>query len=212
MGILRTSVFALNDAFGLAVGLAGVVLVSHLHEGNLTHGPMPEGQKADVVMVFTGESNRIAHGYNIIEAGIGDRLMISGKDYPENSLEEDIRTVASKVGTDRVKIDPLATSTIQNATNSAAWARDNDIKSIVLITSTAHMMRAHFELRRLLPYNVKIYTDTVKGMNLDNGLDSEFTRTACRLFETKLQEEYPWAEFCYQTRTVARHWGVFAMN
>ena len=53
-----------------------------------------------------------------------------------------------------------ATSTRGNALETAAWARDHDIHTLIVVTAYYHMPRALTELRRALP-GVTLYPDPV---------------------------------------------------
>ncbi|PZO83399.1 MAG: hypothetical protein DI626_09090 [Micavibrio aeruginosavorus] len=93
-----------------------------------------------------------------------------------------------------------ATNTIQNARNSAAWIMDRGIKSVLLVTSGNHMLRAHFELRRLLPDSVEIYAEPLKNYkSMAPAYDNETSRLACRVYETVTG-----IPFCYQARRAVR--------
>ena len=48
-------------------------------------------------------------------------------------------------------IGRTATTTRGNALETAAWARTNGIRSLLVVTASYHMPRAMLELRRVLP-------------------------------------------------------------
>lgn len=200
MLLLRNAIFVVLLA--LAVMVAPPLY--HYKKGNLSAQPLPPTAKADAVMVFTGSAERIVEGSESYLEGKAKRLMITGKDYAKEAKEPKVRKLLRKVRKDKIYVDPSARNTIENARDGAAWALKNHVNSILLVTSEAHMPRAYFELRRLLPENIKIYTNTVPGGSQKySKLDSEKGRLLCRMYETATD-----TSFCYKTRTLARELGL----
>lgn len=184
----------------LAVGLMVTPPLYHFSKGNLLASPIPPKEKTDAVMVFTGSAERIIQGYNLYLKGKSDRVMISGYDYPEEASQPMIKKLARKIKKNKIFIDLKARNTIENAENGAEWAIKNHVKSILLVTAEGHMPRAYFELRRLLPESVKIYTQAVPGDVNSEGVDTESRRLICRLYETATG-----TSFCYKTRDLISH-------
>lgn len=203
MQFTRTTIFALL----LTVGLAVAPIAYHYSQGNLTAAPLPPQAQTDAVMVFTGSSDRISKGYQFFLLGFAKKIMITGYDYPRYVQEPKARRLSDvskkNISKDRVYIDLEAKNTIENAKNGADWAIKNHVKSILLVTTEAHMPRAYFELRRLLPDNVKVYTNAVPGKLKYRGLDSEKGRLICRLYETATG-----TSFCYTARNALRSLGL----
>ena len=187
----------------LAVGLAVAPPIYHFAQGNLSVTHLPPTTKTDAVMVFTGSSDRLAQGYKFYLKGLAKRMMITGYDYPRDVRGPGVLALSKRVKKDKVFIDLEAKNTIENAENGAEWAIKNHVESILLITTDGHMPRAYFELRRLLPDNVKIYTNPVPGKLKYAGIDSEKSRLMCRLYETATD-----TSFCYKTRDIARNLGL----
>ncbi len=184
----------------VAVAACGSLpLLSHYLKGNLTFSQLPSQEKPDAVMVFTGSSDRLVEGYNFYLKGLSKKLMITGYDYPQLAKEPSVRKLLRKVQKGKVYIDLKARNTIENAQNGAQWALKNHVKSILLVTTEGHMPRAYFELRRLLPPDVKVYTNAVPGKIKYAGIDSERGRLLCRMYETATG-----TSFCYQTRSFVR--------
>lgn len=190
-------------ALTLVIALASTPLVYHYSKGNLTADPLPPEAKTDAVMVFTGSTDRLVQGYEFYLKGITDKLMFTGFDYATESKQPEVRKLSRKVDKSDVFVDLKAKNTIENAQNGAQWAIKNHVKSILLVTTEGHMPRAYFELRRLLPENVKVYTDSVPGTVHHSGLDTEEGRFLCRLYETATH-----TSFCYKTRAMARNLGL----
>lgn len=177
----------------------------HFSKGNLSSDePLPPAQKADAVMVFTGSSDRLVEGYEAYLEGIARKIMVTGRDFPTDAQEPEVRQLSKKIRRKDIFVETAAENTIENAEEGAEWALRNHIKSIVLITTENHMPRAYFELRRLLPDSVKVYTDPVPGGSRKySKVDSEKSRLFCRLYETATD-----TDFCYKTREIVRSLGM----
>lgn len=197
MNSLRITILTLF----IAVGLAAAPPLYHYSKGNLSAADtaLPATAKTDAIMVFTGSADRIKKGYEFYSSGLAKKLMFTGYDYPKQIREAGVKKLLKKVDKDQVYIDLKAANTIENAENGAEWALKNHVKSILLVTTEGHMPRAYFELRRLLPPEVKVYTNAIPGKLKYPGVDSEKGRLLCRLYETATD-----TEFCYKTRDIIR--------
>ena len=65
-----------------------------------------------------------------------------------------------------VDLDRLALNTAGNATETAAWVRSHDFRSLLLVTSAYHLPRAQVELAEVLP-DVKLLSYPVYPAGLD---------------------------------------------
>ena len=140
---------------GMGVAVTGAVLVFaagfawFVHQTDRTvHAP----PHADGIVAFTGGPERVETALRLLAEGRADRLLLSGigggAELPE---------LAHRAGVDplplatRVSIGRSATTTRGNAAETAAWARANDIHSLLVVTASYHMPRAITELERALP-------------------------------------------------------------
>ncbi|WEX10058.1 YdcF family protein [Chelativorans sp. AA-79] len=107
---------------------------------------------ADGIVVLTGGQSRIDTGMDLLAAGKGKRLLISGVN--PIARADDLRLAT---GGDRtlfnccVDIDRAALNTIGNAQESAKWVSANTFGSIIVVTNNYHMPRSLLEMRRILP-------------------------------------------------------------
>jgi uncharacterized SAM-binding protein YcdF (DUF218 family) len=149
-GLLRRLVIG-----GMGITVAGVALM--LAAGfawfvRQTDRPAHAPQHADGIVAFTGGPERVETALRLLAGGLADRLLLSGigggAELPE---------LAHRAGVDplplatRVSIGRNATTTRGNAAETAAWARANDIHSLLVVTASYHMPRAITELERALP-------------------------------------------------------------
>jgi uncharacterized SAM-binding protein YcdF (DUF218 family) len=168
---------------GVAVGLAltwGAGFGWFLH--NASH-PLPPPPRADGIVVLTGGAGRVEAALRLLAGGRARRLLVSGVGGPA-----EFATLARRAGVDpalgdRVTLGRAAMTTRGNAAEAAAWARANDISSLIVVTAGYHMPRAMAELTRAMP-GVTLYPAAVTPPALRDGaepallplLASEYTK------------------------------------
>lgn len=98
------------------------------------------------IAVLTGGRNRIGKGIELLLAGYGARLMISGVK-PNVSLEE-IAAHDGIVLTQNLAVDLgyKATDTVGNAKEIKAWVKENEFDKVYAVTSFYHIPRSRLEL------------------------------------------------------------------
>lgn len=151
--------FALALAAFAVFLFAGGFLLFATHVGKLSTPADPDS--ADAIIVLTGGSARVETGVELLMAGKGRRLLISGVN--PMARVEDLRRATNG---DRdlfaccVDIDHAALDTIGNAEESARWLVEHAFASVILVTNNYHMPRSLMEMRRyvgaleLQPYPV----------------------------------------------------------
>jgi uncharacterized SAM-binding protein YcdF (DUF218 family) len=116
--------------------------------------PATDPDPADGVVALTGANSldRIAAGMDLLQDGMGKRLLISGVN--RGASREDIRNVskaARRLYDCCVDLGFTAADTVGNARETADWARSMRYQSLIVITSDYHMPRAMLELRAVMP-------------------------------------------------------------
>jgi len=115
--------------------------------------PPPDPDPADGVVALTGASlDRISAGMELLQDGLGKRLLISGVN--RGVSREDIRNVskaARRLYDCCVDLGFTAIDTVGNARETADWARQMRYDSLIIVTSDYHMPRAMLELRAVMP-------------------------------------------------------------
>jgi uncharacterized SAM-binding protein YcdF (DUF218 family) len=156
--------------------LSGVALVAALAVGfgffaeHISLLTQPTDMRAaDGIIVLTGGQSRLGAALDLLKAGKGKRLLISGVN--PHAGRKALREVT---GTDKqlflccVDIDHKALDTIGNAEQSAKWVAEHDYGSVILVTNNYHMPRSLLEMHRLLgEANVEPYP--VVNSRLDDG-------------------------------------------
>jgi uncharacterized SAM-binding protein YcdF (DUF218 family) len=124
---------------------------------------------ADGIIVLTGGQSRIGAALNLLEAGKGKRLLISGVNpHAGRKALREVTGGDKRLFTCCVDIDHVALDTIGNAEQSAKWVAAHDYGRIILVTNNYHMPRSLLEMHRLLPdANVEPYP--VVNSRLDDG-------------------------------------------
>lgn len=129
--------------FGLGFGL----FANHVASLVTPADPAP----ADAIIVLTGGQSRIDAAVDLLRAGKGKRLLISGVNPIARRADLSAATGGNKRLFDCcVDIDHAALDTVGNAAESAKWVRDNAYGRIILVTNNYHMPRSLLEMRRLL--------------------------------------------------------------
>lgn len=116
--------------------------------------PAPDPQVADGIVALTGagSNERIAAGMRLLEAGMGDRMLVSGVN--REASREDIRDVSRAVQLLYdccVDLGFEAADTFGNAQETAGWVRARRYDSLIIVTADYHMPRAMLELGSALP-------------------------------------------------------------
>ncbi|MCB2106776.1 MAG: YdcF family protein [Rhodobacteraceae bacterium] len=106
----------------------------------------------DAIVVLTGGSERITTGILLLAEGKAEKLFISG-------VGEQVRVAdltARVAGADadlsaRIAIGNAAADTPGNALETAAWASEQQVSSIRLVTAAYHMPRSLREFSAVMP-------------------------------------------------------------
>jgi uncharacterized SAM-binding protein YcdF (DUF218 family) len=146
-GSLRAAMVA-----ALAIGFVGATVgfvgfLSQLHDAEVK----PSG-KADGIVVLTGGSSRVSDAMELLAAGYGKRLLISGV-RPGNDASDISRLLPDNQSLLNccVDLDRSAVNTRSNAAETRRWAHERGFKSLIVVTSNYHMPRAIVELSHALP-------------------------------------------------------------
>jgi uncharacterized SAM-binding protein YcdF (DUF218 family) len=109
-------------------------------------------RNADGIVVLTGGSSRVSDAMELLAAGYGKRLLISGV-HPTNAASDISRSLPdnqSLLGC-CVDLDRSAVNTRSNAAETRRWARERGFTSLIVVTSNYHMPRAIVELSHAMP-------------------------------------------------------------
>ncbi len=124
-------------------------------------GPAPIDRRTDAVIVLTGGEGRLKRGLAVIEAGSGQRMLVSG--VGRQTTRRQLAAAAGlRVGQlDTTDLGYEAVDTRSNAEETARWMAQHRFRSLRLVTSAGHMRRARLELARALGPGITVLPDAV---------------------------------------------------
>lgn len=109
--------------------------------------------KTDAIVVLTGSKGRVQYGFSLMQQGLAKKLFISGVN-PKVKMPELIEL--QKIQPDHLTLPQThlgynAQNTVENASETALWAKQEEVKSIRLVTANYHIWRSLIEFSKALP-------------------------------------------------------------
>lgn len=121
-----------------------------------------DAAQTDGIVVLTGAKGRIDRGIALLQAHKARRMLVSGVAPGVRPIDLALEYHAPKsLFTCCIDLGGEAVDTRSNAEETAEWVRDNEYRSIRLVTSDWHMARARMELAAALDNDVTIISDGV---------------------------------------------------
>jgi len=112
-------------------------------------------QTADAIIVVSGgDTNaRTDQGIALYQQGWADTLIFSGaaqdKSGPSNAAAMRTRALEQGVPENAIFVEENSATTEENAANTKTVLKDNNIKTVILVTSGYHQRRAALEFEKL---------------------------------------------------------------
>ncbi|MBB2960146.1 YdcF family protein [Methylobacterium sp. R2-1] len=130
----------------------------------------PNLDGVDGIVAMTGGSQRVGDAIDLLAAGHGRRLLISGVN-ERTTRDEIVRLNPSQEQwiTCCVDLDYRARNTIGNAIETRRWMRRHGFDTVAVVTSSYHMPRTLVELRHALQEGETLIPYPVVSDGLDLG-------------------------------------------
>ncbi|WP_336761082.1 YdcF family protein [Asaia sp. VD9] len=115
--------------------------------------PVSQPVHCDGIVALTGGRDRIEASLALLDKGVGGKLLISGVGPHATlaQLTEHAPIALTPALAARITLGRRAVSTIGNGSETADWARQNAIHSLLVVTAGYHIRRAMLELHRAAP-------------------------------------------------------------
>ena len=190
VGLIRAVIFAAVVAglFWLA-GLTAFVAQVKTLDATVTDA---DAAPVDAIVVLTGGSERLSTSVDLLKAGRGKKLFISGV-HPGLGMESVLNN--EKVGADLraccITLGHAAESTQGNAEETQNWLALENYHSMLLVTASYHMPRSLLLFHALMP-NVLIIPHPVTPESVK--LDGWWMHPGTANLMAVEYDKYLWAE------------------
>jgi len=184
--------------------LSTVVVAGFLWAGGFLHfvAGLPRAvadpdRVTDGIVVLTGTSDRLYAGLDLVRAGKGKRVLITGVDRANDraALRRALKRGLAEFDC-CADLGWEARDTAGNAREAADWAAKNGYRSLRVVTARDHMPRSLLEMRRVMPdielvahpvFSNGPRTTTWKGRAIRaSRLVGEFNKYLVSLFRARL--------------------------
>ena len=134
----------------------------------------------DGIVVLTGDKNRISEGINILKKNTNQRLLISGVNKKiSNSAIKSLYandTETRQLFNCCIDFDKISTNTFENSRETYFWARDQNLKTLLIVTSHYHMPRVKLEFSRFFQKDSLYYKSVKVAENDKSDISIEMIR------------------------------------
>lgn len=140
---------------------------------------------ADGIVTLTGGADRIEAALRLLADGRAPLLLVSGVGRGVDAAELARRVPLTPDQVAQVTLGRVATTTAENAVETARWARENGVRSLIVVTAGYHMPRALLEIGRALP-GVSLYPVPVQPPAMRRGMELTTVRMMASEFDKYL--------------------------
>ena len=114
-------------------------------------GEAAPARNADGIVALTGGPFRINDALDLLAAGRGKRLLISGVNPLRGRGEISRLMPEHSAGSPVASISSIRANTIGNAIETRQWIKARGFQSLIVVTANFHIPRAMVELRHEMP-------------------------------------------------------------
>jgi uncharacterized SAM-binding protein YcdF (DUF218 family) len=134
----------------------------------------------DGIVVLTGDKNRISEGINILKKNSSQRLLISGVNKKiSNSVIKSLYandTETKQLFNCCIDFDKISTNTFENSRETYFWARDQNLKTLLIVTSYYHIPRVKLEFSRFFQKDSLYYKSVKVAKDDESDISIEIIR------------------------------------
>jgi uncharacterized SAM-binding protein YcdF (DUF218 family) len=156
---------------GVAAMVAGVMVAGTVFGIGWFLSPQDKLEKSDAVVAISGGEtvSRASEAIKLYEEGWAKKIIFSGAaldpNGPSNALAMKRVALGEGVPGSDILIEETSTNTIENAAEVAKLVEDNQIKSLILVTSPYHQRRASLTFGEALGDEVKLLNHSTTDQN-----------------------------------------------
>lgn len=103
--------------------------------------------KTDAIIVLTGGRNRIIEAVKLLNEGMADKMLISGVQKNISPKDIEKRNAVNLTDKPEIEFEKQSKNTVENAIKTNEWIKQNNIRSIRLVTSNYHIPRSLQEFK-----------------------------------------------------------------
>lgn len=134
------------------VGVLALLGGYYLFAAGISSREIKLDRNADGIVVLTGAASRIPDAIELLAAGRGRRLLITGVHRSTSASEiARLTPLYARLFACCVDLDRSALNTFGNAIEAKRWAKEHHFNSLIVVTSSWHMPRAMVELEHQGP-------------------------------------------------------------
>ena len=134
----------------------------------------------DGIVVLTGDKNRISEGINILKKSSSQRLLISGVNKKiSNSVIKSLYandTETRQLFNCCIHFDKISKNTFENSRETYFWARDQNLKTLLIVTSYYHIPRVKLEFSRFFQKDSLYYKSVKVAKDDESDISIEIIR------------------------------------
>jgi uncharacterized SAM-binding protein YcdF (DUF218 family) len=152
--MIRTLIVGFVVFFAVVIGISWYLQPDDLKDCGKTPGSGQNCQMVDAIVAISGGDtvSRADQAISMYKNGWADKLIFSGaaqdKTGPSNAAAMKTLAVNAGIPESNIILDEVSDTTQQNAVNSQSIFSENNIKSIILVTSGYHQCRANLEFSK----------------------------------------------------------------
>jgi uncharacterized SAM-binding protein YcdF (DUF218 family) len=149
--VLAAKVRRVASYSAVSAGGAGLLLLLGLggffHDARASTRPL--SSRADAIVAFSGDPNRIRAAGHLLAGGYAQRLLIVGQDNGDEA--QVLRTKYPELSDCCIVRNALSRTTREDARLAGSWLKKTRARSVILVTSDFHIPRATVELAGQAP-------------------------------------------------------------